>query len=136
MTTMALLAADDDPAVRQLLRRLVAVHSQHRVEFVQDGGEALDALARARYAGVLLDIDMPVLNGLSVAKAVRGDPATRHLPIFVITGTSDGDMVSAFRELDVFDYMLKPINPIAAGPRIAAFIRECEYYHRHHADVA
>lgn len=106
-----ILLADDDATVRRLLR--VALESpQYRVLEARDGATALE-LARQEHVDLLvLDWLMPALTGIQVAKALRQDPATAHVPIIIITGkgrTAEQEEVEA---IGATMYLVKPFSPL------------------------
>lgn len=87
---------------------------------VRDGAEALDYLfARGRYASrhagelpsiVLLDLNLPKLDGREVLQAIRADPATRDLPVIVLTTSAEPFDVEASYALGVNSYIQKPVD--------------------------
>ncbi len=103
---MRVVLADDEPRARQFLQRLLAEHDDIEVVGVaRGGGEALEQIGRLRPDAVFLDIQMPDLSGLEVARALRGDAA----PVIVFVTAHDQHAVDAF-ELAALDYLLKPLG--------------------------
>lgn len=103
---MRVVLADDEPRARQFLQRLLAEHDDIEVVGVaRGGGEALEQIGRLRPDAVFLDIQMPDLSGLEVARALRGDDA----PVIVFVTAHDQHAVDAF-ELAALDYLLKPLG--------------------------
>jgi len=103
---MRVVIADDEPRARQYLERLLSEHDG--VEVVgaaRNGAEALALIARARPDAAFLDIHMPDISGLEVARHLKGDDA----PIVVFVTAYDQHAVEAF-ELAALDYVLKPIR--------------------------
>ena len=100
---MRVLIVDDEPAARLRLRRLLG---ELDVECVGEAGhaiEALDRIAALRPDVVLLDIAMPEVSGLDVARHLRGGP-----PLVIFQTAHDAHAVAAF-EQEAIDYLLKPI---------------------------
>jgi two-component system LytT family response regulator len=98
--------ADDEPRARQFLERLLAEHEE--VEVVgsaRNGGEALQMITEKRPDVAFLDIHMPDLSGLEVARHLKGDRA----PIVVFVTAYDQHAIEAF-ELAALDYVLKPLR--------------------------
>lgn len=116
-----ILLVEDNPDDEALaLRALRRNHIANRVVVVHDGVEALDFLAAVGpHAGrdpldlpevVLLDLKLPKLHGLEVLQRIRQDPATRMLPVVVLTTSSeDRDMVESYR-LGANSYIRKPVD--------------------------
>ncbi len=104
--TLRVVIADDEPRARQYLERLLAEHDG--VEVVgsaRNGAEAFAQIARAKPDAAFLDIHMPDVSGLEVARHLKGDDA----PVVVFVTAYDQHAVEAF-ELAALDYVLKPIR--------------------------
>jgi DNA-binding LytR/AlgR family response regulator len=103
---LRVVIADDEPRARQFLERLLGEHEG--VEVVgsaRNGAEAFAQIARVRPDAVFLDIHMPDISGLEVARHLKGEDA----PIVVFVTAYDQHAVEAF-ELAALDYVLKPIR--------------------------
>ena len=103
---LRVVIADDEPRARQFLERLLGEHEGVQVAGVaRNGAEAFAQIARVKPDAVFLDIHMPDLSGLEVARHLKGDDA----PIVVFVTAYDQHAVEAF-ELAALDYVLKPIR--------------------------
>ena len=103
------LFVDDDP----IMREFGAVHlstDKAQVTLAGDGLEALQAIAEARPDVVLLDLEMPHMDGFEVLARLRGDPATRELPVIVVTGREDVAAIDRAYETGATSFLVKPIN--------------------------
>jgi signal transduction histidine kinase/CheY-like chemotaxis protein len=80
----SLLIVDDDPALRDVLSSLLT-EDGWRVATAGDGQAALSAIARERPTAVVLDLMMPRIDGFEVLRTLREEPATRDLPVIVVT---------------------------------------------------
>jgi len=87
------LIVDDDPGVRDVLR--VGLEATgYRVASAANGKEALAEIERERPAALVCDVRMPVMDGLELLEALRGNAATRDLPVLMLTSAdSDADIV-------------------------------------------
>ena len=105
-----LLVAEDEPlTARFLISSLEA--AGFIVTHVPNGADALDALDRQRFAGALLDINMPEADGFDVLERVRKDPLNRDMPVMMLScRTQERDILKAF-DLGADDYVLKPFSP-------------------------
>jgi signal transduction histidine kinase/CheY-like chemotaxis protein len=102
-----LLIVDDDPDIRQLLAdRLTA--EGYETEMATDGLQALRAMQAGRYAGVLLDIGLPQLDGLEVLRQVRR--WNQQTPIVVVTAAQSKDLAVRAISLGAQAYVLKPFD--------------------------
>lgn len=95
MTEVApyVLIADDDPLVLRSIT-FVLERAGFPVRAVSDGAAALEMIRSTPPRVALLDVMMPHLNGLEVCRAVKDDPSTRHIPVFLVTARA----MSAERE--------------------------------------
>jgi CheY-like chemotaxis protein len=82
------LIAEDDPCVREALTRLVE-HFGHVAVAVPDGAVALETVSVFPPDLVLSDITMPEVSGLELCRRLKTAPATRHIPVVLITGLGD-----------------------------------------------
>jgi two-component system, sensor histidine kinase and response regulator len=108
-----LLVAEDNP-VNQLVIQGMLAKRGYAVDTVATGREALEALDRERHAAVLMDVQMPELDGYETTRRIRaaedGDP---HVPIIAMTaGALEGDREAAL-DAGMDDYLAKPLRPEA-----------------------
>jgi two-component system response regulator MprA len=118
-----LLVAEDDRAVRTSLVRALVLEG-YDVEAVKDGAEALQRLADADPDLLLLDVSMPVVDGLTVTRVLRSE---RNLvPILMLTArTSTGDRVAGL-DAGADDYLPKPFDLDELLARIRALLRRSQ----------
>ena len=105
--------ADDDEDDRYLLARAFAQHSPTcQLQFAVDGRELLDALiqSEARPALILLDLNMPRLNGFETLKALREHPVYQHTPVVILTTSEVLEDQQQARALGATDFITKPLN--------------------------
>jgi len=115
-----LLVEDNPEDAEMTMRALHRNNLVNRLHWVKDGEEALEYLYRSgRYAGrdparppklVLLDIKMPKVDGIEVLRRLKADPATRSVPVVIMTSSNeDRDVVESYR-LGVNSYVVKPLQ--------------------------
>ncbi|MEO5704015.1 MAG: response regulator [Candidatus Limnocylindrales bacterium] len=115
------LIVDDSPVNRKLLaRHLDSLDIDSRE--AADGRAALEVLrsSGSDVAVVLLDIEMPEMDGYEALAAIKADDALRHLPVIMISGIEELDSVIRCIELGATDYLPKPFDPAILGARIRA----------------
>jgi class 3 adenylate cyclase len=118
-----LLVVDDNRVNRLLLGRALE-QLGHAVTFAENGREALDVLRRRRVDLVLLDIEMPELNGYQVLEALASDPHLREIPVVMMSSLEEVDSVARCIELGAEDYLFKPVNPVLLKARIGASLEK------------
>lgn len=95
--------------------------------FLADNGEtALELIAEHKPAVALLDIMMPKLSGLEVARKIRDDPTNSTVSIMLISARSSGRIEGDLDDLDIVDYITKPFSPTDLVERINGVINRGE----------
>jgi len=110
---------DDVFANRDLLSRRVEKEG-HVVTLAENGREAMEKLRAKPFDLVLLDIQMPEMNGYQVLEQVKADEALRHIPIVMISAVHEVDSVARCVQLGADDYLFKPFNAILLKARVTA----------------
>ena len=117
---MRILLVDDDPALRILLKTTFEVADVAVVE-AEDAATARRKIRSARPDVIVLDINMPGTTGLELCAELKGSPATRDIPIVLLTG-SEGGTSAAAKKAGADAFVLKPFSPLellAVAERLA-----------------
>lgn len=104
-----LLFVDDDP----ILREFAVVHlstEKARVTVAGNGVAALEQIARERFDLILLDLEMPAMDGFEVLRRLRDQPSTATTPVIVVTGREDVSAVDRAFLAGATSFIVKPIN--------------------------
>lgn len=122
-----ILLVDDDGTTRSIARALIEQHLGYTVSECADGAEALLRFAKGeKFSLMVLDLEMPVLGGREVLRAVRQSVPTARLPVVVLTGAPDPDTEIELMEMGADDYLRKPLDPARLEARIKAAIRRAQ----------
>jgi len=121
-----ILVVDDQPQNARLLEA-VLVRQGYAVAVATSGQEALAKVASERPDLVLLDVVMPGINGYEVCRLLRADPATRFLPIVMVTSSPDEDKVQAI-EVGADDFIQKPFDQHELLARVHSLLRLKDYH--------
>jgi CheY-like chemotaxis protein len=117
---VTILLVEDDPGHAHLIQKnLRRANLANEMVTVADGQEALDFVfceglyAENCYKGslmILLDLNLPILDGYQVLKRLKSDDRTKHIPIIVLTTTDDSREVAKCYELGCNIYVTKPVQ--------------------------
>ncbi len=118
-----LLLVDDNRVNRLLLSRLLT-QLGHQVEVAENGHQALKALRAQRFDLMLLDIEMPEMDGFEVLQRMKGDLVLRDLPVIVTSALEGMENVVRCIELGAEDYLSKPVNGVLLKARIGASLEK------------
>ncbi len=118
-----LLVADDNKVNRLLLSRSLELQG-HEVALAENGRVALKMLRDKPFDLLLLDIEMPELDGLQVMEQLKQDLQLRDLPVIVTSALEGLDRVVRCIELGAEDYLHKPVNPVLLKARIGASLEK------------
>ena len=118
-----LLVVDDNRVNRLLLGRALE-QLGHTVTFAENGREALAALRRRRADLILLDIEMPEMDGYQVLAALAADAQLRDVPVVMMSSVEEVDSVARCIEMGAEDYLFKPVNPVLLRARVSASLEK------------
>ncbi len=118
-----LLVVDDNRVNRLLLGRALE-QLGHTVRFAENGQEALEALRQRRVDLILLDIEMPEMDGYQALAALGADPHLRDIPVVMMSSVEEVDSVARCIEMGAEDYLFKPVNPVLLRARVGASLEK------------
>ncbi len=123
MAAELILVVDDEPSIVQLARMYLE-RENFRVESVGDGKAAIETAARLRPVLIVLDIMLPIVDGLEVCRRLRA----QNDPVFIIMLTARDEDIDKILglEMGADDYLTKPFNPRELVARVKAILRRGE----------
>ncbi len=104
-----ILIVDDDPTLLTIAE-MILLKGRYRVITAKSGLEGLATLARGGVDLLLLDIDMPFMDGFQTLEKLRRDPELAALPVIFLTGKAEEEAVRRAKSLNARGYVLKPIK--------------------------
>jgi two-component system, chemotaxis family, chemotaxis protein CheY len=121
---LRILVVDDQDSMRQLVCTNLRGLGITQVHSAEDGAKALAHLRARDHDLVLLDAEMPRMNGIETLTAIRGDEQLRGLKVIMVTGRADADFVRRLAELGIEGYLVKPVSTATLAARIDAVMRK------------
>jgi signal transduction histidine kinase len=107
-----LLVVDDHPVNRLLVKRVLQnTWPQAEILEAADGQQCLDRLAQGPVDLVLMDMVMPVMDGIEATRRIRAEAAWQHIPVLGLTANVNPVDLQAFREAGLDEVLLKPLEP-------------------------
>lgn len=116
------LVADDDPVMRLLMRQMLTQVGLDVIE-AEDGVQALASYKHSGPDLVMLDVDMPALDGFAVCREIRRQEVGGTVPIIMVTGDDELEAVTRAYEVGATDFISKPINWPILGHRALYVLR-------------
>jgi two-component system, cell cycle response regulator DivK len=118
--TKRILVVEDQEDNRRILRDLLA-HAGYDVIEVGDGEQALIAVAEHHPDVILMDIQLPLLDGYEATRRIKANPALKHIPIIVVTSYALGGDETKARAAGCDAYVAKPYSPRALLAKIREY---------------
>jgi class 3 adenylate cyclase len=115
---MKVLVVDDSRTLRRLLIRELNNVGITNITEAGDGNEALEKVRAESFDLMLLDMEMPELDGLGVLNIVKSDPALSYLPVIVVSGAEQFEKTVECIQIGAEDYLPKPFDPILLRARV------------------
>ena len=116
-----IVIADDDPIILELLKMRLGT-AQYHVIATHDAITALEMAQTKDPVAVILDVQMPGGGGLSVLSKLKADPRTRSVPVMMLTGERNAEIVLQAMDGGADDYMVKPFHPDVLLERVSRLV--------------
>jgi two-component system chemotaxis response regulator CheY len=105
------LIVDDMSTMRKIIRIILAQLGYTNVDEAENGKEALAKLRTGNYQFVLLDWNMPEMDGLETLKAIRADEKLKDIPVIMVTAEAKKENVLTAIQAGANNYIVKPFTP-------------------------
>jgi CheY-like chemotaxis protein len=114
----SILAADDHEVNRRILQLLLEPHGC-RLTLVENGAEALEAASGQRFDAILMDMQMPVMDGLEATRRIRTGAVNGSTPVIALTANAMDVHRAAWDAAGVHAFLTKPIDPVVLATTLA-----------------
>ena len=105
-----IIVAEDSSVIQNLTRKILS-QLNYEISSVKNGQQVLDLLGKEEYNLVLLDIHMPIMDGMECARKIRElDGKSKNIPIVAITGNANNYSMEDFEEAGINAFIPKPLN--------------------------
>jgi len=125
-----ILIIEDVPAMRDLFSRYLK-RDDYAVDGAESGEAALNLAGEKKFDGILLDINMPGIDGIETCRRLRTLDGYQFTPILIVTSADNNATLSEAFEAGCDDFIIKPINQVVLRARLKAHIQRADLYHRH-----
>jgi two-component system, cell cycle response regulator DivK len=110
-TTKKVLIAEDSSVIQNLTRKILQMQN-YEITSVKNGQQVIQKLQEDKYDVLLLDINMPIMDGMDCAKQIRNfeDKEKANIPIIAITGNAKNYSLEEFKQVGINEYLPKPLD--------------------------
>ena len=121
---MKFLIVDDFSTMRRIVRGLLKESGYANSDEAEDGVVALNMLKQSKYDFVVTDINMPNMNGFDLLKAVKVDPALKHLPVLMVTAEARKEDIVLAAQMGAAGYIVKPFTKATLEEKVQKIIQK------------
>lgn len=129
-----IVMVDDEPITMEVVQVFLEEAGYRNFVLIENSSEAVAAIEQRRPDLLLLDLIMPQVSGFEILKAVRAHPKLKHLPVIILTSSSDNQDKLVALDLGATDFLAKPVDPSELRLRVRntlaakAYIDQLAYY--------
>src|SRR3974390_2416987 len=116
------MVVEDQPDNRKIIRDVFAPTGYEIIE-AENGEEALAAIAKARPDLILMDIQLPIMDGYTATRRIKADPALRSIPVIAVTSYALSGEEKKARAAGCDDYVPKPFSPRQLLAKIRQYLQ-------------
>jgi putative two-component system response regulator len=117
-TTAKIAIIDDEPINIKVVRKHLQNSGYRNFIATSDAASAFSLISREQPDVVLLDVMMPQVNGIEILRAIRSAPRLRHIPVLILTASTDSETKLQALDAGATDFLAKPVDPSDLAPRI------------------
>jgi len=120
------LVVDDFSTMRRIIRNLLKELGYTNVDEAEDGVMALSKLRNEQFDFVVSDWNMPNMDGLTMLKAIRADPALSKLPVLMVTAEAKKENIIAAAQAGASGYVVKPFTAVTLDEKLSKIFEKLE----------
>ncbi len=113
-----IMIVDDEPINIMVVKRYLELEGYENYATTTDSTKALEEMTLEKPDIILLDIMMPKVDGLEILEGIRNDALLKHIPVIILTGSTDQPTKQKALELGATDFLAKPVDPSDLIPRV------------------
>ena len=118
------LIVDDFSTMRRIVRGLLKEMGCNNVDEAEDGQVALNMLKSNHFDFVVSDINMPNMNGFDLLKAIKADPALKHLPVLMVTAEARKEDIVLAAQSGAAGYIVKPFTKATLEEKVQKILQK------------
>ncbi|MEY2689516.1 MAG: hypothetical protein RL375_3715 [Pseudomonadota bacterium] len=123
-TDIKFLVVDDFSTMRRIVRGLLKEMGCNNVDEAEDGQVALNILKSGRIEFVVSDINMPVMNGFELLKAMKADDTLKHIPVLMVTAEARKEDIVLAAQSGAAGYIVKPFTKATLEEKVAKILQK------------
>jgi putative two-component system response regulator len=127
-----IMIVDDEPVNIKVVRKYLQIAGYTDFIITSESPKAMEMIRREKPDVILLDVMMPQVSGLKILQEIRTDPELAHLPVLILTASTDAETKHSALELGATDFLAKPVDASDLVPRV----RNCLLVKAHHDHLA
>jgi two-component system, chemotaxis family, chemotaxis protein CheY len=118
------LIVDDFSTMRRIVRGLLKESGYNNADEAEDGAVALSMLKAQKYDFVVSDINMPVMNGFDLLKAIKADDSLKHLPVLMVTAEARKEDIVLAAQSGAAGYIVKPFTKATLEEKVEKIMQK------------
>ncbi len=123
-TELKFLVVDDFSTMRRIVRGLLKEMGCTNAEEAEDGAAALAMLKAQAFDVVISDINMPIMNGFDLLKAVKADDTLKHLPVLLVTAEARREDIVMAAQIGAAGYIVKPFTKATLEEKVQKILQK------------
>ena len=127
-----IMIVDDEPVNIKVVKKYLQIAGHTEFITTSEAPTAMQMIRREKPDIILLDVMMPQVSGLKILQEVRSDPDLAHLPVIILTASTDAETKRSALDLGATDFLAKPVDAADLVPRV----RNCLLVKAHHDHLA